>query len=150
MTRNLPPLGTLRAYEAAATHESFAKAADELRVTRGAVSQQVQALEGSLGVPLFRRRHRGISLNRRGQQYFAAVAKALQELEMATAALRPAEKSNLLKVRTLPALAEKWVMPRLQHFLQNGTIQKVTPGVKIELCADDSPVDLRRPMPMSG
>ena len=67
MTRRLPPLGALRAFEAAARHESFAKAADELAVTPAAVSQQIRQLEADLGVTLFRRLPRGLVLTRAGR-----------------------------------------------------------------------------------
>ena len=76
MSYRLPPLNGLRAFEAAARHLSFTRAADELGVTPGAVSQQVKSLEGALGVALFRRLPRGLILTAAGEAYLPAITSA--------------------------------------------------------------------------
>lgn len=73
MARRLPPLNALRAFEAAARHLSFTRAADELNVTQAAVSHQVKTLEEQIGLPLFRRLSRGLVLTDEGQTLFPAV-----------------------------------------------------------------------------
>ena len=77
MVRRLPPLNALRTFEAAARHESFTRAAEELAVTQGAVSQQIKALELALGVRLFTRAHQKLSLTEPGRQYQGVVRDAL-------------------------------------------------------------------------
>ena len=76
MSYRLPPLNGLRAFEAAARHLSFTRAADELGVTPGAVSQQVKSLEGALGVTLFRRLPRSLILTDEGEAYLPAISSA--------------------------------------------------------------------------
>jgi DNA-binding transcriptional LysR family regulator len=90
MTYLLPPLNALRAFEAAARHLSFTRAAHELHVTAGAGGQQVRALERLLGVSLFERAHNELTLTPLGRDYLAALSKAFTRLAAATAALRPA------------------------------------------------------------
>ena len=82
MARRLPPLNAVRAFEAAARHGSFVKAAEELHVTPGAVSQQVKALEAWFGRPLFRRLHRGVALNDAGTAYLEKLGGVLDELKL--------------------------------------------------------------------
>lgn len=136
--RRLPPLNAVRAFEAAARHGSFVKAAEELHVTAGAVSQQVKALEAWLGQPLFRRLHRGVALNDAGTDYLAKVGGILDALGAASEELVRRSDAPILRVTALPALAERWLMPRLGRF------QARHPDVQIALTADDRPVDLAR------
>jgi LysR family glycine cleavage system transcriptional activator len=134
--RHLPPLNALRAFEAAARHGSFVKAAEELYVTGGAVSQQVKALEAWLGRPLFRRLHRGVALNQAGTAYLAKLGAVLDEL--AAASQEIAQRKQVLRITAPPAFAERWLMPRLGRF------QGLHPEVEIALTADDRTVDLAR------
>ncbi|MEM1045067.1 MAG: LysR family transcriptional regulator [Pseudomonadota bacterium] len=89
MTYRLPSLNTLRAFEAAARHQSFKTAASELGVTPGAVSQQVKKLETSLGVVLFRRLPQGLLLTPEGETYWPRIAKVFEDLTDATEAIAP-------------------------------------------------------------
>jgi len=84
MTSRYPPLNALRTFECAGRHVSFVHAADELNVTPGAVSRQVKALEESLGAPLFRRRHKQVTLTPLGRSYLHAVSAPLEEIASAT------------------------------------------------------------------
>jgi DNA-binding transcriptional LysR family regulator len=115
MARRLPPLNALRAFEAAARHESFAGAATELRVDHAAISRHVRALEERLGVTLFRRASRGVELTAAGRQYLGAVSAAFDGIAEATDALaRP--KHVQIRVSAEPAFAAKWLIHRLGHF----------------------------------
>jgi LysR family glycine cleavage system transcriptional activator len=113
----LPPLNSLRAFEAAARHMSFRKAADELNVTPAAISHQLKALEDYLGVKLFRRANRRVELTpaaRLAAPYLHAGFRAIVE---AVEQLRTAERSNQLTVSAAPSFAAKWLMPRLHRFV---------------------------------
>src|SRR5690554_6823983 len=118
MARRLPPLNALRAFEVAARHLSFTKAADELCVTQAAVSHQIKALEELLGVRLFRRYNRRLELTRAGQGYLPPLRDAFDMMAVATRRLRPDNESGQLKVSTLQSFATKWLIPRLAGFHQ--------------------------------
>lgn len=104
MSYRLPPLGGLRAFEAAARHMSFKRAADELCVTAGAVSQHVKALEEALGVPLFRRLARSIALTPAGRKYLPPISAAFEMISAATETNAPALRGWKLRVGVVPAL----------------------------------------------
>jgi LysR family glycine cleavage system transcriptional activator len=107
MSYRLPPLNGLRAFEAAARHLSFKRAADELCVTAGAISQQVKALEASLGVPLFRRLPRGLLLTDAGEGYLAPISDAFRAISVATEQVAPALRGRrLLRLGVAPALSK--------------------------------------------
>ena len=116
MSRRLPPLKALRAFEAAARHLSFTKAAQELFVTQAAISHQVKALEEHLGLPLFRRFNRRLMLTDMGQSYYPALRDAFESMAQATQRLRHQDEDNALKISVLPSLAAKWLMPRQAGF----------------------------------
>jgi LysR family transcriptional regulator, glycine cleavage system transcriptional activator len=105
MSYRLPPLNGLRAFEAAARHLSFKRAADELCVTAGAVSQQVKALETSLGIRLFRRLPRGLLLTERGEDYLAPISDAFRAISVATEQVAPALRGRGLRLGLSPALS---------------------------------------------
>ena len=105
MSYRLPPLNGLRAFEAAARHLSFKRAADELCVTAGAVSQQVKALETSLGVRLFRRLPRGLLLTEKGEDYLAPISDAFRAISVATEQVAPALRGRRLRLGLSPALS---------------------------------------------
>ena len=113
----LPPLNALRAFEAAARHESFAKAADELAVTPAAVSQQIRQLEADLGVTLFRRLPRGLVLTQAGRSALPEFGQAFAHLSRAVEGLRGGSLVGPLVVSVIPSLAGRWLVPRLGRFV---------------------------------
>ena len=117
MTRRLPPLGALRAFEAAARHESFAKAADELSVTPASISQQVRQLEEDLGVVLFRRLARGLVLTQAGRSALPEFGQAFAHLSRAVEGLRGGSLVGPLVVSAIPSFAGRWLVPRLGRFV---------------------------------
>ena len=116
MHRRLPPLNALRAFEAAARHASFTKAADELHVTHGAISRQVQTLEAWLGRPLFERHNRRVVLTEAGRIYLAEVGAALDRIALATARQMERTERRLLRVNALATFTMRWLIPRLSAF----------------------------------
>jgi LysR family glycine cleavage system transcriptional activator len=116
MTRRLPPLNALRAFEAAARHLSFSKAADELHVTHGAISRAIRELEKDLGVRLFLRTTRSVRLTPPGSSYAGEVRNALDQLAAATAAVSEQPSSGILSVSTMDSFAARWLVPRLARF----------------------------------
>jgi LysR family transcriptional regulator, glycine cleavage system transcriptional activator len=116
--RQLPPLSTLRSFEAAARLLSFSKAADELFVTHGAVSRAIRHLEDHLGVPLFHRTTRAVHLTQAGISFAASVRDALDRLAAATALIADQKSLGVLSVSTLDSFAAKWLLPRLFRFRQ--------------------------------
>ena len=115
MSPRLPPLQTLRTFEAAARHRSFTRAASELHLTHGAISHQMRALERELGVALFERRSRGVTLTPQGERFAEAVHDALERLAHGVAELRG---GRALTISVLPAFASHWLIPRLADFNQ--------------------------------
>ncbi len=109
--RPLPPLNALRAFEAAARHASFTRAAAELFVTQGAISRQVKALEDELGQPLFRRLARGLELTAAGRTLLEATDAAFDALAAAVARLKAPPPYLALKV--MPTFGVRWLIPRL-------------------------------------
>lgn len=132
MGRVLPPLNWVRAFEAAARHEGFLKAGEELGVSAGAVSQQVKQLEGRLGVRLFERHPRGVRLTEAGATYRDALGPALDRIAAATDSVAAAAGRPRLRIAALPALAEKWLTPRLPGF------QERHPNVSVEVSVAES------------
>src|SRR5437762_7980902 len=100
-TARLPALDLLVGFEAAARHLSFTKAGEELYLTQSAVSRQIKELEDQLGVALFQRRHRALSLTEAGQQFYASAAQALATMRTATERLRASSgKRQVVSVTT--------------------------------------------------
>src|SRR3954471_16660340 len=120
MARRLPPLSALRPFEAAARLESFTKAAAELHLTHGAVSHQVRALEEHLGTPLFARHGKRVALTAAGRTFAERVRAALEEIARAADNLR-ARRNDRLTVSVLPSFASRWLMPRLNRFMDAHT-----------------------------
>jgi len=116
MARRLPPLNALRAFEAAARLGSFSAAAQELRVTDSAVSQQVRTLERYLGTRLFKRLPRGLLLTELGGTYLPVLTAGFDRLSEATLRLRSGGVAGLLTVAALPAFASGWLLPRIARF----------------------------------
>jgi LysR family transcriptional regulator, glycine cleavage system transcriptional activator len=116
MAFRLPPLSSLRVFEAAARHASFRKAAEELNLTASAVSHGVQTLESWLGVELFHRETRGLRLTGAGEVYAPLVNQALTVLAKATDQLPGRKATGTLSVSAAPTFAHKILLPRLEHF----------------------------------
>lgn len=116
MTYRLPPLNALRAFEAAARHLSFKAAASELRVTPGAVSQQVRSLERILGVKLFDRVHQGLMLTEAGRRYLVPLRTAFDVISIATQSVAPRGAGTDLVLAAPPEFAVNWLLPALDGF----------------------------------
>ncbi|MGN6750452.1 MAG: transcriptional regulator GcvA [Xanthobacteraceae bacterium] len=116
MPRRLPQLNALKAFEAAARHVSFTRAAEELCVTQGAVSHQVKALEAELGIKLFNRERQRLVITDAGRDYLGVVRDALDRLAMGTERLVQRQSSGMLTVSTSPDFAAKWLVHRLGRF----------------------------------
>jgi LysR family transcriptional regulator, glycine cleavage system transcriptional activator len=114
--RRLPPLNALRAFEAAARHLNFSRAADELSVTPGAVSQQIQNLEDYVGVALFKRTPKGLLLTDPAQIALPSLREAFDRLAEAASMLTAAVDGRRLTVTVPPSFASKWLLPRLGDF----------------------------------
>jgi LysR family glycine cleavage system transcriptional activator len=104
MSYHLPPLNGLRAFEASARHLSFKRAASELGVTAGAISQQVKALEAMLGVQLFRRLPRGLLLTPSGERYLPSLSDAFRAISAATEIVAPALRGRRLRLGIAPKI----------------------------------------------
>jgi len=118
MPDRLPSLTALRAFEAAARHMSFAKAADELFVTPAALSYQIKALEAELGQPLFRRLNRAVELTEAGRALAPGASDAFGQLMSSWRNVRRMQDSGVLTVTAGPAFTAKWLAPRLYDFAQ--------------------------------
>jgi len=118
VARRVPNLNALKAFEAAARHESFTRAAEELSVTQGAVSQQVKALEADLGLKLFTREPRRLVITRAGRDYLAVVRDALDRIADGTERLLQLQNAGTLTVSTSPNFAAKWLVHRLGRFVE--------------------------------
>ena len=116
MTRPLPPLNGLRAFEAAARHLSFKAAAEELHVTPAAISQQVRQLEEQCGRPLFRRLTRALALTDAGRAGAAPLGEGFARIAEAVALMRAPAPSRLVTVSVAPTFGAKWLLPRLARF----------------------------------
>lgn len=116
MPDRLPPLTALRAFDAAARHMSFAKAAEELNVTPAALSFQIKSLEDHLGHPLFRRLNRAVELTEAGRTLAPGAADGFQKLTDAWRATRRLFDFSALTVTAGPAFTAKWLAPRLYQF----------------------------------
>lgn len=139
MTRRLPPLKPLRAFEAAARHLGFERAGDELAVTPGAIAQQVKALEAWLGLPLFHRLpSRGVVLTPAGHRYAGSIGALLDGLAEATAQVRRASDPNMLTVSTIPSFGANWLIPRL------GSLRKSHPALDLRVQISQERTDFSR------
>lgn len=138
MTDRLPPLTALRAFDAAARHMSFAKAADELNVTPAALSFQIKSLEEHLGQPLFRRLNRAVELTEAGKMLAPGSAEGFAALQTAWQSTRRLQDTTSLTVTAGPALTAKWLAPRLYDFA------RANPEIDLKFSATLRNMDLRR------
>lgn len=136
MPRQLPPLNALRAFEAAARHLSFARAAEELHVTPAAVSQQIKLLEEYLDVKLFQRSPK-LVLSHTADSILSMVSDALDQIERAMLKVRPGSHGNVLVISAPPAFAARWLIPRLDDF------QLQHPDIELRLHATRRRVDFQ-------
>jgi LysR family glycine cleavage system transcriptional activator len=137
MTARLPSLNGLRAFEAAARHLSFTQAAAELNVTQTAISHQIKRLEEELGIRLFVRQNRALSLTPEAQEYLPGIRAAFNDLRLATDRLLRRDDDHVLTVSTLASLAAKWLLPRLSAF------QEAHPGIDVRITTSTALVDFR-------
>lgn len=131
----IPPLNSLRAFEAAARHLNFRLAAEELNVTQAAVAQHVRGLEAYLDIRLFERLPRSLKLTEQGQAYAPGIRRAFELMAEATATLRPGPER--LTISVTPTVASKWLIPRLPAFVE------AHPFVDLRILATEKVSDFR-------
>jgi len=134
----LPPLNSLRAFEAAGRHLSFKQAAVELCVTQGAISRHVHNLESFLGVSLFLRSHRQVALTPAGAAYLQEASDALLRISDATNRARTRTDERTLKIKAPPSCSIRWLVPRLGHF------HAQHPDIAVQVTTSHDPVDFDR------
>jgi LysR family glycine cleavage system transcriptional activator len=138
MNNHLPPLSALRAFESAARHMSFSKAADELHVTPAAISHQMHALEEDLGVKLFHRMNRAIELTASARVLLPGLSEAFAGIQSSVRRLRAHNDTGTLTVTASPSFTAKWLVLRLHLF------QEEHPEIDVRISATDDVVDLTR------
>lgn len=128
MKRKIPSTVALSVFEAAARHESFARAAAELHLTESAVSRQIATLEGYLGVKLFSREKKQVALTDAGLRYAVAIRPNLDEVEAQTLALMSSKSGGgVLELAVIPTFAARWLVPRLPEFQRS--FQRITVNI---------------------
>jgi LysR family glycine cleavage system transcriptional activator len=136
--RRLPSLNALKAFEAAARHESFTRAAAELHVTQGAVSHQVKSLESELGLKLFLRERQRLVITEAGRNYLATIRDAFDRIADGTERLLERRDSGTLTISTSPNFAAKWLVHRIGRFAES------YPGTDLRISATMHHVDFAR------
>lgn len=137
MTDNLPPLSALRAFEAAARHLSFTRAAEELGMTQAAVSYQIKLLEERIGTPLFLREPRKVSLSDAGQRLAPGLIQAFELMREAVASTRM-QAQTTLTISTMQTFATNWLAYRI------GAFQLAHPSIAVRLDTSPQLVDFNR------
>ncbi|MEP4524266.1 MAG: LysR family transcriptional regulator, partial [Alloalcanivorax venustensis] len=128
MRRKIPATTALVGFEAAARHQSFTKAAEELALTQSAICRQIANLEDFLGVKLFRRTRRGVQLTEAGRNYSRRVIARLDDLERDTLAVMGQHgPGQTLELAVVPTFATRWLLPRLRGF------HDAHPGITVNL-----------------
>lgn len=135
--RLLPPLNTLRSFDAAARHLSFTLAGQELFVTHGAISKQIQLLELWLGTQLFDRANRLIKLTEDGKRFHAEIAFVLGRISRSGQAIREHQSPRLLLINALPTFAIRWLIPRLAGF------NTLHPNIEVRLITSNDPIGVK-------
>lgn len=138
MIEQFPGLRSLRAFNAAARHLSFTKAADEMGVTPAAISHQIKELEDQIGVALFTRTSRSMALTREGEILSTAAAESLDTLSRAVKRIKRLENRKVLKVSASPSIAAKWLVPRLDRFLDQAL------GAEVRVDVSTTALDFER------
>lgn len=146
MTKRLPPLNALKAFEAAARLGSFSGAADALHVTHGAISRQIRNLEDWLGVPVFERAGRRVKLTAEGRDYLNAVQSAFDAIAGATQRLTETRTRRRIAIDALPTFTMRWLLPRLARFQLHSEVELriVTSDRPLAGAADGFDVAIRR------
>jgi DNA-binding transcriptional LysR family regulator len=127
MRRKIPSTAALVAFESAARHQSFTKAAEELALTQSAVCRQIGSLETFLGIELFRRTRRGVMLTEDGLSYSRRIAAQLDAVERDTLAVMGQQGGTSLELAVVPTFGTQWLLPRLRDF------QRLHPEVTVNL-----------------
>jgi DNA-binding transcriptional LysR family regulator len=127
MRRKIPSTAALVAFEAAARHQSFTRAAEELALTQSAICRQIAGLETFLGVELFRRSRRGVLLTEAGQAYSLRVAAQLDAVERDTLAMMGPQGASRIELAVVPTFGTQWLLPRLKDF------QRLHPQITVNL-----------------
>jgi LysR family glycine cleavage system transcriptional activator len=136
MRRHIPSLSALQAFEAAARCLSFTRAARELNITQSAVSRHVRALEEQLGLPLFRRYRKRISLTEAGEAFLPEIHSSLERIESSARQLMTYRRgAGVLNLATLPTFGTKWLVPRLPDFFRRH------PGIRINFVIKTEPFE---------
>jgi len=155
-----PRLNVLRSFEAAARHESFARAAAQLNISQAAVSQQMRHLEAHLGAALFTRHHRRVALTPTGQDYFQAVHSALEQLDAATDRLFGAPLHQVVVIKCTSSVATLWLAPEIGAFraahpdidlhiqTQETDGKAAAPACDLEIFASSQPVQSAQTQPL--
>ncbi len=138
MIEQFPGLRSLRAFDAAAGHLSFTRAAEEIGVTPAAISHQIKELEDVIGAPLFIRTSRSMRLTREGEILHTAAHDSLETLSRALFRIKRMESGKQLRVSATPSLAAKWLVPRLDRFLA------LQPGADVRIDVSSTLVDFDR------
>ncbi|MBV6748889.1 LysR family transcriptional regulator [Pseudomonas chlororaphis] len=125
--RRLPPLNAVRAFDAAARLGSYVEASKDLHVTQPAIGRHVKLLEEWLGVQLFERTSRGVTLTLAGEKYHRKIAAALQLMIDAGKEVRPKEAERWLRIMVVPGFAKRWLMPRIE------VMRHLRPGLKFAI-----------------
>jgi len=134
MRRKIPSTAALAVFEAAARHQSYTKAAEELAVTQSAVCRQIAALEAFLGVRLFQRSRRGVALTEAGTGYSRQVRSRLDEVERdALELMSRGAEGGTLELGVVPTFATRWLLPRLPDYVRRH------PGMQVNLTARTRP-----------
>lgn len=136
--RRLPNLAALRAFEAAARHENFTRAAEEVHLTHGAISHQIRALEEELGLQLFQRNGKRIAITHEGQRFAAVVRKSLGDIAAAATELKDSARVRRLAITAVPSLAARWLASRMGKFIDRH------PDIEVTLQTSTELVDLTR------
>lgn len=138
MSRAIPPLNALRVFEAVARLGSFTKAAEELYVSQSAISRQISLIEDYLGIKLFDREQRGVTLTALGHAYQKDIGPAFAQIATATQNLFATSRGGPIKVRAYTTFAAKWLMRRLPEF------QAAYPDLEVRISTNVTPIDFQR------
>lgn len=135
MKRNLPPLKSLIAFEAAATSKNFSDAAEKLYVTQGAISKQIKQLEEHLQIRLFTRKGNAIELSPEGKEYLNSVSQALSIIEKGSEIFYASQKKEVIIIDIIPSMSSLWMFSRVEKF------QRRHPNITIQINSSDNPIE---------
>ncbi|HUH59556.1 MAG TPA: LysR family transcriptional regulator [Candidimonas sp.] len=133
MRKRFPSTSALQAFEAAARHESFTRAAQELALTQGAICRQIAGLEAFVGVPLFQRIQRGVRLTDAGERYGRLVRRQLDAIERDALSVMAHQTGGVLELAVVPTFATRWLLPRLAN------LNASCPGLQLNMVTRTRP-----------